>query len=337
MTRKIIVRTLQVFLLLVLVLASALTIYVWRTWDRSYDEVPVPAVRASSDPAVIAYGEYLVYGPAHCIQCHAGSFEEFQKVSEQQKAPLKGGTAFAAPPLGVIYSKNLTPDPETGIGRYTDGQIVRMMRYNVRPNGRGSIGPMMPFHNMSDEDVLAIVSFLRSQPPVRNPVPENEWTVFGKIIRSMSATFKPREAVNPPKKAPEAKPTKERGEYLARYVANCVGCHTQRDPTTFEAVGPEFAGGWEMEPMPLPGADPETWFRTPNITPVHGGGLKKFPDRATFTARFKVGGRKHAGSPMPWEAFASMSEDDIGALYEFLQTLQPVEANIGEAPFRKTD
>ena len=195
----------------------------------------------------------------------------------------------------------------------------------------------MPFHNMSDEDVLAIVSFLRAQPPVRNQVPADEWTVFGKIIRSVSATFKPREGVNPPKTAPEANRRRNEGSIWPGTSRIASAAIRSATPTTFEAVGPEFAGGWEMEPMPLPGADPETWFRTPNITPVYGGGLKKFPDRATFVARFKVGGRKHAGSPMPWEAFASMSEDDIGALYEFLQTLQPVEANIGESPFRKTD
>ena len=61
-------------LVLALVLSSVLTIYVWRTWDRSYDEIPVPDVRASTDPTVIARGEYLVYGPSHCVQCHASSF-----------------------------------------------------------------------------------------------------------------------------------------------------------------------------------------------------------------------------------------------------------------------
>ena len=90
---------------------------------------------------------------------------------------------------GAIYSKNLTPDKETGIGRYTDGQIARMMRYNVRPNGRSSVGPMMPFHNMSDEDMIAIISFLRAQPPVRNQVPDNEWTLAGKVINSLSSTL----------------------------------------------------------------------------------------------------------------------------------------------------
>jgi mono/diheme cytochrome c family protein len=339
MIRRIVIRSLQAFFLLVFVLAAGSTIYVWRTWDRVYTEYPVPPVRASADAAVIARGEYLVYGPAHCVECHAGSFSDFQKVINNEKVPLQGGTRFAMPPLGAIYARNLTPDPETGIGRYSDGEIARMMRYNVRPNGRSSVGPMMPFHNMSDEDMLAIISFLRAQPPVRHQVPENEWTIPGKIIRSIASPFKPRDVqdVNPPKVAPEEKPTKERGEYLARYVANCVGCHTPRHESTFEAIGPEFSGGWEMEPMPLEGADHDTWYRTPNITPTKGGGLLKFPDRATFVARFKVGGRQHAGSPMPWEAFAHMSADDVGAIYVFLRSLPPVEGAVGEVTFKKTD
>ena len=338
MKRKVI-RAFQVALLLVVLVASAFSVYVWRTWDRSYDEFPVPDVRASSDPAVLARGEYLVYGPAHCVECHSSSFEEFQKIMDGGKVPLQGGTKFEAPPLGAIYSKNLTPDPDTGIGRYTDGQIARMMRYNVRPNGRASVAPMMPFHNMSDEDMIAIISFLRSQPAVRHQVPENEWTVFGKVIRTISSSFKPRDpnTVRPPKTAPAEMPTKERGEYLARYVGNCVGCHTPLDDTTFEPSGPEFSGGEDFEPMPLPGADRQTWFRTPNITPKKGSALMKFPDRATFVARFKVGGRQHPGTPMPWEAYARMSPEDVGAIYEFLRSLPPADGATGEVTFKKND
>ncbi len=336
MIRKVVVRVLLALVLLVVVVGSAFGFYVWRTWDRAYDEIPIPDVRASRDPAVIARGEYLVYGPAHCVECHASSFTDFLKLANHQKMPLQGGSRFAAPPLGVIYSKNLTPDAETGIGRYSDGQIARMMRYNVRPDGRGSIGPMMPFHNMSEEDMLAIISFLRSQPPVRNQVPADEWTLTGKVIRSISSTFKPRQNVNPPRTAPEEKPTRERGEYLARSVANCEACHTQLDAMTFEPVGPAFAGGFEMEPIPFADTDMAIWFRSPNITPVKGGALTKFPDRATFVARFKVGGRHHPGSPMPWEAYSSMSETDLEAIYEFLHTLQPAESlNSGEVTFRR--
>ena len=88
--KKLLVRTLSLFLLVVLVLASALGFHVWRTWDRSYDDIPVPNVTISTDPAVVARGEYLVYGPSHCVECHSSSFEEFQKVLNGEKVPLRG-------------------------------------------------------------------------------------------------------------------------------------------------------------------------------------------------------------------------------------------------------
>ena len=129
----------------------------------------------------------------------------------------------------------------------------------------------------------------------------------------------------------------QRGEYLARYVAQLRGLPHAARRHHVRAVGPEFSGGEEFEPMPMPGADMKTWFRTPNITPMKGSALMKFPDRATFVARFKVGGRQHAGTPMPWEAYARMSAEDVGAIYEFLRSLPPSDGATGEVTFKKTD
>jgi mono/diheme cytochrome c family protein len=314
------------------VAAVVLLIYVARTWDAVY-EAPLPAVRVSTDPAVIARGAYLAYGPAHCIECHATP-DALDKLADGVMLPLSGGLAFGLGPLGTVYASNLTPDPETGIGRYSDAHIARMMRWAVRPDGRATIEPLMPFGNMSDDDLSAIVSFLRAQPPVRNVVPASEWRPFGKVVKSLSGTFKPRTSINPPERAPAEGATPARGEYLARFVGNCVGCHTPRDSTTFAATGPEFSGGFEMEPRPAPGADPNVWFRTPNLTPAPGGGLLKFPDRETWVARFQRGGRHEPGSVMPWEAFARMTTDDIAALYEFFKSLPPVAGPTGEAAFR---
>src|SRR5262249_42780571 len=151
--------------------------YVAMTWDRIYN-APMPDVRANKDPAVLARGEYLVYGPAHCVECHGASYDAMQKLADGYKAPLIGGLALAMGPLGVVYSKNLTPDPETGIGPYTDGELARMMRWSVRRDGRASIEPLMPFGNMSEDDLTAIISYLRAQPPVRHDVPKNQWTLM---------------------------------------------------------------------------------------------------------------------------------------------------------------
>jgi mono/diheme cytochrome c family protein len=311
-------------------------LYVARTWDRTYD-IPLPALKASSDSAVVQRGEYLVHGPAHCVECHVSSPAEARSAGEGAHLPLKGGIPFPLGPLGVVYSRNLTPDLETGIGRYTDGQIARMMRWAVRPDGRASIAPMMPFGDMSDQDLVAIISYLRAQPAVRNEVPPNEWTLFGKVLKSFVPTALPRRSIHPAPFAPAQEPTRERGEYLARFVGNCIGCHTPRSGLTYIPIGPEFAGGMEIEPVRIPSADQHVFFRSPNLTPWKGSALLKFPDRETFVARFKRGGRQHEGSPMPWEAFARMSEADLGALFEFLRSLPPAAGPTGDPAFRKSN
>jgi mono/diheme cytochrome c family protein len=317
------------------VAAAALALYVVRTWDREWD-TPLPEVHASNDPDVIRRGEYLVYGPAHCVECHAGPSVDYHTALERgERVALKGGTPFPAAPLGVVYSKNVTPDIETGIGGVTDQQIARMLRYAVRPNGKASVQLLMQFGDLSDADLTAIISFLRAQPAVRNEVPANQFTVVGKVVKSLSPMFKPRWNAAPAIVTPAAQPTPERGRYLARSVANCVGCHTKRNPLSFAPVAAEFSGGAEMEPSSRSGADPAVWFRTPNITPAAGSALSKFPDRATFIARFRNGGVHYAGSPMPWESYARMSEADLGALYEYLHTLAPQPGPVGEPTFVK--
>jgi len=127
------------------------------------------------------------------------------------KIPLSGGLRIELKPLGAVYSKNLTPDTETGIGRYSDAQVARMMRWGVRPDGRASLYPMMPFGDMSEDDLVAIISYLRAQPPVKNAVPANEWTLMGKVVRSFVGIAKPRTSINPPQTAPPSGATKERG------------------------------------------------------------------------------------------------------------------------------
>src|SRR4029079_11408007 len=123
----------------------------------------------------------------------------------------------------------------------------------------------------------------------------------GKIIKSFAPPFKPRDSVDPPPAAPASEATRERGEYLARYVGNCTGCHTQHNGLTLAEAGPQFAGGEAMDGLDFPGTDKSIGFITPNITPQAGSALLKFPDRAIFIARFKFGGRHYPGSPMPWE------------------------------------
>ncbi len=321
----------------IVVLVAGLYLYVQLSWNKKYDW-PGPALKVSTDSAVIAKGKYLVEGPAHCVSCHISDFGELVKADTGDPVALKGGLSLPMGPLGRINSRNLTSDKETGLGRYTDEQVFRMMRHGIRPDGTASMPLLMPFWKMADDDMVAIVSYLRSLEPVKNEVPENEWTFVGKAVRTFTSTFTPIEKPDAPESAPAMAPTIERGEYLARYVTNCVGCHTQRDMMTYEAVAPEFAGGMEFEPWPdlhrFLNADTALWLRTPNITPHPTSALSKFRTPQEFINRFRLG-RLVSFSPMDWGPLSRMSDEDITAIWMYLNSLAPVEKEIAEITFKK--
>ena len=183
-------------LIVIIIAIGSSIIFVQSSWNKTF-EVSYPELNVSTDSAVLARGHYLVNGPAHCSSCHVANFDDMISVEEGEIVPLMGGIGFPLGPLGKVYPPNLTPDAETGLGRYETGQIFRMMRHAVKPNGQATITPMMPFWNMADEDLEAIVSYLLAQDPVNHKVSDPEWTFVGKMIRSMGpSTFSPESNPN---------------------------------------------------------------------------------------------------------------------------------------------
>lgn len=286
-------------------------------WDQKYD-APYPEVRASTDSTMIARGKYLVYGPAHCAGCHNPP-EMAKEVEEGINHLLIGGGEFVLGP-GTIRSRNLTPDMATGIGKFTDGEVARVMRNSIGHDGR-PIFPFMPFQNMSDYDVASIISFLRSQEPINNYIEPTEYTFLGKAILAFGLIKPIGPEETPPKKI-EVEVSEVYGKYLANSVANCVGCHSPRDLMTGDFIGPKFSGGLEFEEMP--GAK----FITPNLTPDPETGIIANWSEDVFVERFKSGGRVYEHSPMPWGSFAQMSEVDLRAIYKYLMALDPISNKI---------
>src|SRR4051794_18942849 len=119
------------FLGVVAVVALALFVWIQLRWDHRFTDVQGPELRASTDPKVIEHGKYLVRGPAHCANCHQASFADMLRADGGEELPLRGGVEFVMGPLGAIYPRNLTPDKETGIGRYDDRTLFRMMRTSI--------------------------------------------------------------------------------------------------------------------------------------------------------------------------------------------------------------
>jgi mono/diheme cytochrome c family protein len=319
---------------IVVLAASGGVGYVQVNWNRSYDHIEGPDLAVSTEPEVIRRGQYLVEGPAHCSYCHVASMDESARADAGEAIPMRGGVEFALGPLGTIYPSNLTTDAQTGIGRHTDRQLFRMLRHGIKPDGTASLLPLMPFQHMADDDLVAIVSYLRSLPPVRHEVPPPSYTMLGRVIRATTPLFQPLIDHSAARVAPAEAPTAERGEYVARYVANCMACHTRHDMASGRFTGPEFAGGAEFPAEPgTPGYEPGLTFYSPNLTPHPTSVLSRFPTAESWTARFRAG-RVHAASPMPWGPFSRMSDEDLEALWVFLNSLEPVENDVGPTVVR---
>jgi mono/diheme cytochrome c family protein len=205
-----------VFIVLIVVLALVVSL----RWDRTFD-YPVQDVTVSMDPANIARGEYLYKSVSVCGACHSVGGEE-----NPDLLPA-GGRKFDIPVIGVIYTPNITPAMETGIGGWTDGEVIRAIREGIGKNGRFLV--LMPselFVGMSDEDVQAIVAFLRSQEPNENETPKFKPSLVGRLF--LSFLMSPPDRITEPVAAPPRGPTEEYGKYLANHVSPCAACHTPR-------------------------------------------------------------------------------------------------------------
>ena len=142
--------------------------------------------------------------------------------------------------------------------------------------------PLMAFGRMSDEDLVAVISFLKAQPAERLAVPENQFNLLGKAL--LAFAIEP-EAHPSPSKASPSGPSVARGEYLANFVSSCVECHTDRNPQNGQFVGPKFGGGQRMDLA----ADRSKVAVPPNLTPDPKTSPVGRWDEEVFVARFRAG------------------------------------------------
>jgi mono/diheme cytochrome c family protein len=295
-------------------------IYIQLSWNKKFI-APYPDIKASQDPEIIARGKYLAFGPAHCATCHM-PMDKIMAVENGLEIPLSGGWELEIPAFGHFRAPNLTPDMETGIGKLTDAELARTIRYGVGSDGR-LIFPFMSFQEMCDDDLTAIISFLRSQDPVSHQIRRSDCGLLGKALIAFGL-FKPEGPKNQPLKEVKKDSTAAYGEYLTHHVANCRGCHTEMDLKTGAFVGADFAGGTLFEPDPFSNGYSHI---SPNLTPHPTSGVIAKWSEDQFLNRF-AHGRIHQGSPMPWGAFSRMDSTDLKAIYRYLSSLEPVDNQI---------
>ncbi len=294
---------------------------------------PASAEKIEATPARLARGEYLALHVVDCLLCHSEArFERFglpRVPGSEGKGGFGFGKEFGIP--GVVYARNITPDPQTGLGRWTDGEILRAIREGVDRDGN-AIFPMMPYaayHEMSDDDARAIVVYLRALRPIRNAVPAKRIDFPVNLL--VKGAPKP---VDGPVTAPD--PRTDRigyGRYLT-VIGGCSGCHTPETRPGAPVPGREYAGGRVFQ---------GPWGRnvSPNLTPHKDAYLGR-ATKEEFIGRFRsfrslTGdaapiATKGRNTLMPWLALSEMTDEDLGAIYGFLKTLAPIENRVNPFP-----
>jgi len=269
-----------------------------------------------STPQRIARGRYIATALSGCSYCHtphdwasAGTPMVVGKEGAGEVLP------YADLP-GRIVAPNLTPDTETGAGRWTDDQLARAIREGIGHDGR-PLFPIMPYQhyrNMSDEDLASIVVYLRSLPAVHNPLPSTDIIFPVKyLIRSAPE----------PVTAPVAEvDSAEQVKYGAHLVeqAGCIDCHTPQQRGQ-NLAGMDFAGGF-----PFTGA----WgsVTSANITPDASG--ISYYDEALFLSVIRTGQVKarSLSSIMPVMIYKNLPDADIKAMFAYLRTVKPVRHRV---------
>jgi mono/diheme cytochrome c family protein len=270
-------------------------------------------------PERLARGEYLVRGVLGCIDCH--SEHDWKAPGGPVVAGREGaGGIFPVERLpGRIVAANITSDHETGIGSWTDDQLARAIREGIGHDGR-ALFPLMPYQNfrrLPDEDLAAVIVFIRSLPPVRNALPPTEIIFPVKyLIRTVPVP------ITQPVLAPDLSTPQRRGEYLAT-LASCADCHTPMvrgmpDETKAFAGGQEFKGPWGD-------------VLSANITPDKTG--ISYYNETLFVEALRTG--TVMGRPlnpiMPWDSYRHMNDEDLKAIFAYLRTVPPVQNRVRRA------
>jgi mono/diheme cytochrome c family protein len=260
---------------------------------RTYS-VPDEHIAVSDDSATLARGAHLA-ASVGCADCHGEG--------------LRGNAMINAPPMGRLVALNLTKGDGGVGGQLTPELIERAVRHGVAPNGQPlRVMPANDYQYMTDDDIRAVVSYVRHVTPVNNVLAPSRLMLLPRVLLVTNAlpllpAERMRDSAGKPM-AVSAGPTKEYGLYLAT-LAGCRACH-----------GPGLSGG------KIEAGDP-SWGPAANLTP--SGNLGKWSE-AEFVQTIRTGKRPDGSTlraPMPWKTIANMTDDELHAVWLYLQSVPP--------------
>jgi len=270
---------------------------------------PAAAAAPSAADAMVTRGKYLA-DAGNCVSCH----------TPPGGASFAGGLGFTTP-LGTIYSSNITPDNDSGIGRWTAADLRAAMHQGL---GRGGyhLFPAFPypsFTKVTDEDVDAIYAYLRTVPPVRHTPPRN--SLLFRLRWGMSVWnglfFTPGRFQADSKQSAEW----NRGAYLVEGLGHCDACHTPRNLFLAEIAARSYAGGNFTDRVI---DDQMRRWSAVNLTAAHSGLAAWSVDN--LTRYLKNGFSPRAGTFGPMNdvivnSLHNLSSDDIHAIAVYLKSL----------------
>jgi mono/diheme cytochrome c family protein len=275
------------------------------------DLVPDVAL-ASPQSASLERGRYLVEAVAICFECH--SERDFSKAGWPIPPGRMGSgrIMWGEGSANAMVAPNITPDMQTGIGGWSDEEIVRAIQYGIGKDG-GLLNPEMPsryFRSLSDDELRSIVMYLRSIPAVKNSLPAMAKYVPGK--------HRPGIAMDSIRLG-KSSAVVTRGAHLVR-IAGCETCHTPTNENGFIS-GLEFAGGMIFR-------HGEQSAASSNLTPDTTG-IGQY-DEKWFVETMRNGKveARELMSAMPWHFYRNMTDGDLKAIFAYLQALPPVKHQV---------
>jgi mono/diheme cytochrome c family protein len=278
----------------------------------------LPAGAAVASDVRVERGEYLAKA-GNCVSCHTTAGGE----------AMAGGVTFETP-FGKIYSTNITPDPDTGIGKWTEEQFGQALRKGVTPDGTHlyPVFPYTSYTNVTDEDAAALFAYLQSVPPVDSKPPENEMS-FPFNQRWLMAAWKALFFDEGPYR-PVAGQSEEwnRGAYLVEGLGHCSACHSPRNFLGAERSSAALTGGTYLDRV-LNG-EVRPWS-APNLTSAANGlGAWSVEDIAAY---LKQGKNAHVSVSGPMNevivnSTQHLSDADIRAMSVYLKSVPANEGDV---------
>ncbi len=288
----------------------------------SPNSAPPSTIRVEATAARLERGRYIFENLADCAGCH--SERDWTKAGAPVIAGRNGSGVAFPKELGLpgdIVAPNITPDPTTGIGTWTDGEKIRAIREGVSKDGH-ALFPFMPYkgyRHMSDEDVQSLVVYLNALPPVNHAVARTKLDFPVNLFVKDAP-----QPVTVPVAAPQTSNPAKYGEYLVN-LGGCRDCHTQQERGT-PKEGMLLAGGFVFHVG-------QFTVLSANITPEVETGLGSWSEQR-FIDKFRgYSGHTPETAPqatqanftlMPWTNLSRLTDQDLKALYAYLRTVKPV-------------